>query len=203
MKEGIPQVQVTQGLPTALRQDAARLYWQAFGGKLGRIFGPDEKAIAFLTRVIRTDHCFCVLDEQGTLLGIAGFKSDQGSFASGAIEDLRAIYGPVGASWRSVALNLLQREVDNDRFLIDGICVSKEMRGRGIGSALLRALIVEARWRGFPAIRLDVVDSNLRARALYERMGFSPWRKDSTGALKYVFGFDRSTAMIRELSQGE
>lgn len=193
-------MQVRQGLPSSLRHEAALLYWQAFGGKLGRVFGPEEKAIAFLTRVMRTDHCFCVLDDDDALVGIAGFKSDKGSFASGGMADLRAIYGPVGAGWRSIVLNLLQREVDNDRFLIDGICVSQEMRGRGIGSALLNALIVEARWRGFPAIRLDVVDSNLRARALYERMGFAPWRKDTTGPLKYVFGFDHSTAMVRELS---
>ncbi len=193
-------MQVRQGLPSTLRRDAALLYWQAFGGKLGRVFGPEDKAIAFLTRVIRADHCFCVLDDEGRLVGLAGFKSDKGGFASGTIDDLRAVYGPVGASWRSLALNLLQREVDNDRFLIDGICVARQMRGRGVGSALLNALIVEARWRGFLAIRLDVVDSNLRARALYERMGFVPWRKHSSGPLKHVFGFDRSTAMVRDLS---
>lgn len=176
------------------------LYWQAFGGKLGRVFGPEERAIAYLVRVIRADHCFCALDHSGALVGIAGFKSESGSFAAGGIEDMRAIYGPVGASWRSLALGLLQRDVDNDRFLIDGICVDKHMRGRGVGSALLDALINEARWRGFSAIRLDVIDTNIRARALYERMGFAPWRKDSSGALKYVFGFDRSTAMVRDIA---
>jgi ribosomal protein S18 acetylase RimI-like enzyme len=175
------------------------LYWQAFGGKLGRVFGPEEKAIAFLMRVIRNDHCICAVDQDGVLLGIAGFKSHMGSFASGQVEDLQAIYGPLGAGWRSLALNLLQRDVDNDRFLVDGICVAREVRGQGVGSALLEALIAEARWRGFDAIRLDVIDTNLRARALYERMGFQPWRTDSAGPLKYIFGFDRSTAMVRDL----
>lgn len=197
--KGTNGLQVTLGLPSSLRRDAALLYWQAFGGKLERVFGPEEKAIAYLMRVIREDHCFCVLGDDGALVGIAGFKTHKGSFAAGQIEDLQAVYGAIGARWRNLALGLLQREVDNERFLIDGICVTKHFRGRGVGSALLDALIAEARWRGFSAIRLDVIDTNLRARALYERKGFSPWRKDSAGPLKYVFGFDHSTSMVHDL----
>lgn len=44
-------------------------------------------------------------------------------------------------------------------------------RGRGVGSALLVALIKEATVRGYRAISLSVEDGN-RARLLYERVGF-------------------------------
>ena len=39
------------GLPDRLRADAARLYWQAFGSKLGAVMGPEPRALRFLMRV--------------------------------------------------------------------------------------------------------------------------------------------------------
>ncbi|MDZ4095997.1 MAG: N-acetyltransferase, partial [Paracoccaceae bacterium] len=116
------------GLPEALRADAAAIYWQAFGGKLGRLMGPKPKALAFLRRAIRADHCIVALNADGTLLGLAGFKTPQGAFAAGEMPDMRAIYGFFGASWRAAILWLLEREVDNSRFLLDGICVAQGAR---------------------------------------------------------------------------
>ncbi len=191
-------MQVHLGLPDRLKPAAAALYWQAFGGKLGRVLGPDTRAIAFLTRVIQGDHCLYALDDQGVLLGVAGFKSPAGSFVGGEIADLRAIYGRIGALWRSTLLGMLQSEVDNERFLIDGICVARDARGKGVGSALIRSLVSEAQGRGYGAIRLEVIDTNLRARALYERLGFTPWRHEALGPLRHVFGFSRATTMVRE-----
>ncbi len=52
------------------------------------------------------------------------------------------------------------------------IGVAPAHRGRGVGSALLAALIEQARARGHRAISLSVEDGN-RARALYERVGFT------------------------------
>ena len=190
---------VRNGLPDHLRSQAAALYWQAFGDKLGRVMGPEALALAFLQRVIRGDHCLYVTDPHGNLIGIAGFKSPLGSFASGEAHDMRAVYGRVGAAWRATALRLLQTEVDNDRFLIDGICVARPHRGQGIGSALLGGLMAEGRERGYGAIRLEVIDTNIRARALYERMGFAVWRHETLGPLRHIFGFTHATTMIRAL----
>ena len=187
------------GLPEHLKPQAAILYWQAFGGKLGRVMGPEPRAHAFLLRVQRADHCICALSDDGQLLGIAGFKSPQGSFAGGEAGDLRAVYGRIGAAWRGGLLRLLQSEVDNDRFLIDGICVAREARGHGVGSALVAALMAEATARGYQAIRLEVIDTNIRARALYERLGFAAWRVETLGPLRHVFGFSSAVTMVRAL----
>jgi GNAT superfamily N-acetyltransferase len=50
--------------------------------------------------------------------------------------------------------------------------VSEVHRGRGIGSALLEAVIAQARTRGCSALSLSVEDGN-RARTLYLRAGFT------------------------------
>ena len=110
----------------------------------------------------------------------------------------------VGARvWRGALLWALSREVDNDRFLVDGICVARAYRGKGVGSLLLSALYEEAAGRGYRSIRLDVVKDNWRARALYERQGFLPTRTESLGPLRYIFGFAASTTMVRPLMARE
>lgn len=195
-------VTIRPGLPESSRAAAARLYWEAFGGKLGPVLGPDDRALVFLSRVLRADHCLCALDGDGALLGLAGFKSPQGSFAGGTPADLRAAYGRAGAVWRAALLRLLAHEVDNHRFLVDGIAVARGARGQGVGTALLAALCDEARARGYASIRLEVIDTNWRARALYERQGFAPVRTERMGLLRHVFGFASATTMVRPLGEG-
>jgi ribosomal protein S18 acetylase RimI-like enzyme len=50
--------------------------------------------------------------------------------------------------------------------------VSPELRGQGVGRAFLRHLLDGARAQGYARAALDVADSNPRARALYEGLGF-------------------------------
>lgn len=192
-------IRIEQGLPEHLRPEAAALYWQAFGGKLGRVLGPDDRALAFLRRVMRADHCLTAFDSHGRLVGLAGFKSATGSFAGGSDADLRAVYGPFGGRWRAMVLRLLGNEVDNSRFLLDGLCVSDAVRGQGVGTLLLEAIVAEGRARGYRAVRLDVVDTNDRARALYERRGFVIDRTEGIGPLRLIFGFRAAHSMIRPI----
>jgi ribosomal protein S18 acetylase RimI-like enzyme len=185
-------ITVSLGLPPSLRDQAAVIYWQAFGGKLGRVMGPDARAHAFLARVMRADHALVARDATGALLGLAGFKTPQGSFAGGSWSDMRAIYGLAGLAWRLPLLALLSREVDNDRFLLDGICVAPAARGLGVGS-----IEDEARARGYAYVRLDVIDTNWRARALYERLGYMGIKTAPLGPLRHVFGFDAAVTMVK------
>lgn len=188
------------GLPDHLRDEAAELYWAAFGGKLTRVMGPKPKALAFLRKALRDDHVVSAVSQSGALLGLVGFKTYAGSFAGGDWADMQAVYGKVGAIWRAAMLSLLERDVENERFLMDGICVAEPARGQGIGTLLLTAICDEARARNYPGVRLDVIATNPRARALYERFGFVAVRTDRLGLLRFVFGFAASTTMIKTLA---
>ena len=192
-------VTVQVGIPNPLRPAAARLSWQAFGGKLGMVLGPEPRALTFLERVIRTDHVVAALGPDGALLGIAGFKTPQGSFATGHSDDLAAVYGTFGALWRKLLLGWLSDDVDNQRFLLDGLCVDAPARSQGLGSALMEAICAEAWTRGYDEVRLDVIDTNWRAIALYKRLGFEPRGRQNIGLLRHVFGFSTATTMVRRL----
>lgn len=192
-------ITLRHGLPPALLPDAAQLYWQAFGGKLGQVMGPEPRALRYFERVIQPGFAIVALNNNGNLLGMAGYKTPAGSFSGGNGADLRAIYGVLGAAWRIPLLWFLGRDVDNDRFLLDGICVSRDARGMGIGSALMDAICAEAIARGYGAVRLDVIDTNWRAKALYERLGFVVEKTTSIGILQLAFGFRSATTMVKPL----
>ncbi|MFF7241921.1 GNAT family N-acetyltransferase [Streptomyces collinus] len=55
---------------------------------------------------------------------------------------------------------------------IQGLAVSDDVRGMGVGRALVRAAIEEARQRGARRLTLRVLGHNAPARALYESEGF-------------------------------
>jgi len=193
-------MRIATGFEDADRPAIAALYWEAFGGKLGRVMGPRERALRFIAPVLSPSHAICAHDGAGRLLGLAGFKTADGSLVDGGWGDMVAAYGGVGAAWRVAALSMLERDVDDVRFLMDGIVVAADVRGRGVGSRLLEAICAEARMRGYRDVRLDVIDGNRRARALYERRGFVAVEEQSMGPLRHVFGFRSATVMVRRLA---
>ncbi|MEV5176309.1 GNAT family N-acetyltransferase [Streptomyces flaveolus] len=56
---------------------------------------------------------------------------------------------------------------------VQGFAVADEARGRGVGRALIRAAVAEARRRGARRLTLRVLGHNTPARALYESEGFT------------------------------
>ncbi|MFZ3582235.1 GNAT family N-acetyltransferase [Loktanella sp. DJP18] len=190
-------MRIATGLPAHLRAPAAALYWEAFGAKLGRVLGPDTQALAFIAKAIDPSHVICATAPDGSLLGVAGFKTHRSAFVAGSLPLLAEIYGWPGALWRSAVLTLLARDTENTCFVTDGIAVARHARNRGIGTALIEALSAEARARRYPALRLDVVDSNPRAQALYTRLGFTVAKTTSIGPLRHIFGFRQTITMTR------
>lgn len=188
---------VEHGVRPEHRALAARGYWQAFARKLRYPLGPEARALAFLDRVIDPRHAISAISDEGQLLGVAGFKDPDGAFVGGGLRDLAAIYGWGRALTRFPLLALLERECAPGTLLMDGIFVEPPARGRGIGRALLQAIERHAVGRGLRRVRLDVVDTNPRARALYEREGFHPQSEVGIGVLSRMFGFSRVTTMIR------
>jgi ribosomal protein S18 acetylase RimI-like enzyme len=60
-------------------------------------------------------------------------------------------------------------------FIFD-VWVAPDHRGTGIGKSLVTWAIDWARSRGYRKIKLEVAESNPRARRLYEELGFRPER---------------------------
>ena len=192
-------IHISRGFSEAERGIAATLYWAAFGAKLGKLLGPQARALDFLERIM--DPQFALTARTGgALVGLAGFKTTQGSLVGGQLADMSRSYGWVGTLWRAPLLAVLERDLDPGILLMDGICVSPEARGKGVGTLLLREIMAEAARRQLEQVRLDVINTNPHARRLYEREGFVAQQTQSIGPLKWVFGFGSSTTMLYEIS---
>ncbi len=87
---------------------------------------------------------------------------------------------PVGAAW----YRLFGAERPGYGFVDErtpelAIAVVPSARGKGIGSALLAALLARAREAGYPSISLSVDRNNGGAIELYQRHGFSRVEEDA------------------------
>jgi len=151
--------------------------------------GPAERAEAFFARVLNPDYALAARDDTGRLLGIAGFKTTDGGLVDGGLHDLARTYGWFGGLWRGLVLSVLERDLAHGVFQMDGIFVKPEGRGQGVGTALLQAIAQTARDKGAVTVSLDVIDTNPRAKALYERQGFKAVSTENLGMLRHIFGF--------------
>ncbi|MEM7696034.1 MAG: GNAT family N-acetyltransferase [Pseudomonadota bacterium] len=194
-------VHLREGFDPAQREAVAALYHAAFSQKLRAALGAPDDAIEFLTAII--DPNFAIVAEvDGAPVGVAGYKTADGAFTGGkgAGKILVQHYGTFGALWRGALLSLLEREAVPGILLMDGLAVLPDMRGRGVGTLLLAAIDAKAKSLTCDAVRLDVVDINPRARALYEREGFVATERTGLGVFAWAFGFREVTTMMRPVT---
>ncbi|MFB7951820.1 GNAT family N-acetyltransferase [Streptomyces sp. NPDC056045] len=193
---GTGPVTVRRGVPAGAERRAAELYWDAFGRKLGPALNPPDKAVPFLTAHLNADRAVCALLD-GQLVGLAGYQHDGRALTGGSARAVLRAYGRLRGLHRLLLLALFERRPAPGQLVMDGIAVDPGMRGRGVGSLLIEEVAAVAAEQGCREIRLDVIDTNPRARALYERRGFTAVRTEHTPYLRGLLGFGAVTTMHR------
>ncbi|MGW4054827.1 GNAT family N-acetyltransferase [Streptomyces sp. NPDC004779] len=189
---------IRRGVPPGAEERVAGLYWEAFGRKLGAALGPAERGRAFLARHLHHDRAVVALAPGGGhVVGVAGYRLGKRGLTGGGARDVLAGYGPLRGLPRLALLALLERTPGPGELVMDGIAVDPARRGTGIGSLLLTEIAAVAAEHGCARIRLDVIDVNPRARALYERHGFTAVRTERTPYLRDLMGFGAVTTMRR------
>ena len=154
----------------------------------------------FLAESLQPEFALVARDGQTReIIGILGVRTESGGLTTGFDRTMPRHYGWFGTFWRMRILELLETPERADKLLIDGIAVAIDRRGEGIGGALIAAAETKAHRYGKCALRLDVIDRNLRARALYARLGFIETGTHDLGMLRHVFGFARATQMTKML----
>lgn len=165
-------------------QDSASLIHVTMGLLANYLFGVDDPAAAI--RIIgrlfalprnRFSHQFTdVIERENTVIGILisypGRIMDHLGLSMGM--QLWRIYGAVGFirfARRSLPL-AFSREADRDEYFVNTLAVSPDYQGQGIGSHLLSYVENKARMILCKKCSLSVAVSNLRARYLYERLGY-------------------------------
>ncbi|MER7622984.1 GNAT family N-acetyltransferase [Streptomyces sp. NPDC126503] len=190
---------IRRGVPEGSESRVAALYWEAFGRMLGAALNPPDKARAFLAAHLHHDRGVVALVD-GEVAGVAGYQLEGRGLTGGGAGDFLTSYGILRGLPRLALLALLERRPAEGELVMDGIAVAPEHRGAGIGSLLLRGIAGVAADHSCRRVRLDVIDANPRARALYERHGFAAVRTEKTPYLRELMGFGAVTTMRRPVA---
>ena len=186
------------GLPEKYRNSAVDLYEEAFGQKFAVAIPSKEKRILFLKKCFVLDYVIGAVYKD-KLIGIAGFQTPEGSLTGGiTYSELLSELGVFKGNWAAVIFDLYERKAAPKELIMDGIAVHFEARGKGVGGHLLTEIAKYAKEHKFNSVRLDVIDINSKAKALYEQMGFKSVKTESYPYLKWLLGFSGSTT--KELS---
>ncbi|KUN37343.1 molybdopterin-guanine dinucleotide biosynthesis protein MobC [Streptomyces longwoodensis] len=188
-----------RGVPEGAEGEVAALYWEAFGRKLGPALDPPETGRAFIAAHLNHDRGVTALAD-GTVVGVAGYRLGGRALTGGDVPDVLSTYGVLRGLPRLAVLALFDRTPEEAELVMDGIAVDARHRGQGIGSLLLAQVAAVAAENGCRRIRLDVIDTNPRARALYERHGYVARHTERTPYLRRLLGFGAVTTMYRPVT---
>lgn len=195
-------MRVRRGIPPGSEAHVAALYWEAFGRKLGAGLNPPDKGRAFIAAHLHHDRGIVALAD-GKVAAVAGFQLGGRGLTGGTAGDVLRAYGRLRGLPRLAALALFERDAAPGELVMDGIAVAAEQRGKGIGSLLLREIAAVAAEHSCERVRLDVIDVNPRARALYERHGFVAVHTERTPYLRHLMGFGAVTTMRRTVTPAD
>ena len=191
---------IERGLPDDLRDQAVEIFEDAFGEKMRMAVRDTDKRKEFMRRAYVAQNCL-IARRGDVLLGMAGLASRGEPFAGGLLggswdpRPYRDVLGWLGAMWAVWGSRMADHRPAADEFYVDGIAVAQGARGLGIGTRMLNETAALAREHGKRVVRLDVIDRNPRAQALYERLGFKVTKVQSFGRKERWVGFSQMISM--------
>lgn len=193
-------VNISVGLPPASSKKIAALYFDIFRRKLGTVLGR-RAALAMIAKHLSEDRVI-LASEGGAVVGIAGLNYNGKGFFAPNRNGFLNHYGPLMGRIRAGIWESVQTHPRSHQLLLDGLGVQAELRSRGIGNALLKAVDRRARELDKIEVILEVVDSNPQAKALYERYGYRTVSTTRHWMFRFA-GFSSADLMLRRLPKSK
>ncbi len=113
-------------------------------------------------------------------------------FSGGALSRILLVVESDGGIQGFIAGRILEKEWE-----IENVVVAKSAQRRSLGSQLLQEFVALARERGGGKIFLEVRESNLAARRLYEKFSFS-----ESGRRRFYYREPQEDAIVYQLGLG-
>lgn len=179
---------ITKGLSKNYNSIAAELFLNAFGDKFSPILGDKIKAKELLELSINPHNCFSAIGE-AELLGLLAFQIKKTNFLSITLKNIFSVYGFMSGIKKAFGLSMLIHKSISDEIYLEAIAVSETARGKGVGTQLIEALFLFAKENNFKSITLRVIDTNPKAKELYERLGFCVVKKSSIWPANIIIRF--------------
>lgn len=132
--------------------------------------GEDERVVALCRELYREDPGPFPVPEEHTRRTLAVFRAEPSRGTAAVLELDGQIVG------YALLVSFWSNEYGGEICIVDELFVQPDRRGRGWGTQLLLSIGgPDSAWPRRPvAVDLEVTPQNVRARALYERLGFKP-----------------------------
>jgi len=191
-------IKILNKLDKSYYSDAVCIFYEAFEQKIRAFIKSKEKALSIYEKSLIPDKIFpAVLDNK--IVGFAGLQHNGRSFIEVKYATLRLYYNPFKSAFIYQIFKLMTPKIKKDTVRIDSIAVLKPYRSMGIGTMLINEVFDFARKNGLKKVRLEVVDTNPKAKALYERMGFVQEKKVNYYFFARTAGFSSEYIMVYTL----
>ncbi|POR02474.1 hypothetical protein AU468_06270 [Alkalispirochaeta sphaeroplastigenens] len=203
------EIIIQRKLSERQREEVAQILYDAFSAKLLHVWYHNKgkrETLALLKEGLGYEHgLYAVL--KGQVLGFVGMDYGRGKrFLKIPFEKLTETYGFGGGLFRHVMYMFESTFVDSransHQTRIFPIAVSPQARGQGLGSILLKAVDEHAQQEDKRSVVLEVIDSNLRARKLYEKEGYVTTGYCYTAFFTKKAGFSGIHYMKKKLPMG-
>jgi ribosomal protein S18 acetylase RimI-like enzyme len=192
-------IELQWGIPQGQYRRAARIIYDAFEHKFRYILGPRDKAIAFLATQMKEKFALVALKE-GKIIGIAGARTSEGDLVDIKLIPWLRTYHIRTLRSLIVGLPFFLEQKHKGVLELSNLSVTEEARGHGVGSRIVKEFIRCAKSKGFHMVLLEVVDENVRARALYERLGFKTVKHEKVPRpWSFLLGFTGASQMVYPL----
>ena len=136
-----------------------------------RLFKSKDGAIAAIERSLKKDECIKIIFDNGNLIGVLIFYTYYKRLKTSL------------KSFRLLIVDILDYfvlcDIKNGDFYIAEIVVDKDYRSKGYGKKIITDVLNYAKDNCYGRVTLDVDFRNVKAKSLYERLGFEVFNKKS------------------------
>ena len=192
-------IEITNFTEDFQKSDVVRIFYDAFERKITAFIKSKEKAISIYEKSLNTDRIILAVEDK-KITGMAGLHYDDRNFTDINYDTLKRYYSPLKSFFMYWGLRLMTPKVQKGTVRVDSLAVDKSYRGQGIGTMLIEGVIEFARQNGYSEVLLEVVDTNPKAKVLYERMGFKVKKKVNFYFLTRSAGFSSEYIMVYKIA---
>jgi ribosomal protein S18 acetylase RimI-like enzyme len=164
-------IEITESINKNQHIRAVEIFYDAFEQKIRALIKPKEKAIAIYNRSLKDGQVFYAM-QRGNVVGLIGLHYKNKPFLEIKYSDLRKYFNPLRSYFIYRIYKLTSPKIKDDVLRIDSIAVDKYYRSQGIGTQLINKVFGFAKDKGFKEVTLEVINTNPKAKELYERLGF-------------------------------
>ncbi len=192
------KTEIRFGLDVRHKDDFIRLFCDAFPEIIVPVFGSVERCAQLLERSLANNRILTAISGD-RLVGFAGLHYSRREWFDPSLPQLLSTMR--WGIFRVMAMGIiLFKRPKSDVLHLDTLAVHPDVRGQGIGTQLIDAVVALAIAEGKRFVKLEVEDVNPRAKSLYEQLGFVedkfdklpwPWR--------VAFAFSGSYRMSKDL----